>query len=200
MMKRLLDLMVAVGASLVCAPAIVICAVAVKLTSPGPALFRQQRLGLHGRPFTLLKLRTMYEDCADLRNPDGSTYAGPSDRRLTAVGRVLRETSLDELPQLFNILRGEMSLVGPRPDQVDQLHLYTEPEKRKLAVKPGLTGLAQIGGRNSISWERRKALDVEYARTHSLGLDLRILLRTVPYVLRQRGVHSSYVSSNDSRT
>jgi lipopolysaccharide/colanic/teichoic acid biosynthesis glycosyltransferase len=93
MMKRLLDLMVAVGASLVCAPAIVICAVAVKLTSPGPALFRQQRLGLHGRPFTLLKLRTMYEDCADLRNPDGSTYAGPSDRRLTAVGRVLRETS-----------------------------------------------------------------------------------------------------------
>jgi lipopolysaccharide/colanic/teichoic acid biosynthesis glycosyltransferase len=189
-MKRLLDVIVSATACLVFLPLFAACALAVKLTSPGPALFRQPRLGKGGRPFALLKFRTMYVDSADLRNPDGSAYTCRADPRVTAVGRFLREWSLDELPQLFNILNGEMSLVGPRPDQVDQLRFYTAEEKRKLSVKPGLTGLAQINGRNSISWESRKALDIQYARSRSLWLDARILFRTVPYVLQRRGVNS----------
>jgi len=188
-MKRFLDLVVSISAFVICTPVMVACALAVKLTSHGPALFRQQRLGQHGKPFAVLKFRSMYVDCPEMWNPDGSAYTASIDRRVTTVGRFLRATSLDELPQLVNILKGEMSLVGPRPDQVNQLRFYTELEKRKLRVKPGLTGLAQISGRNTISWECRKALDVEYARTASLWLDLKILLRTVPYVLRRSDVN-----------
>lgn len=187
-MKRLIDVVVSSGACLVGAPVIGACAIAVKLTSPGPVLFRQQRLGKDGRPFAILKFRSMHVNCPDLRNPDGSAFTGSSDPRVTPIGRFLRNTSLDELPQLFNVLKGDMSLVGPRPDQVDQIRFYTDEEKQKLTVKPGLTGLAQINGRNSISWEARKALDVQYARTRSLWTDLRILLLTVPYVLQRRGV------------
>lgn len=187
--KRLLDILVSSIVCTVLAPVFVVCALAVRLSSSGPVLFRQQRLGQNGRPFAVLKFRSMYVDCPDLRNPDGSAFTGPSDPRVTPVGRFLRETSLDELPQFFNVLMGDMSLVGPRPDQVDQLRFYTEEEKRKLNVKPGVTGLAQISGRNSISWESRKALDVQYARTRSLSMDLQILLRTVPYVLQRRGVN-----------
>jgi lipopolysaccharide/colanic/teichoic acid biosynthesis glycosyltransferase len=132
----------------------------------------------------------MYYNAPDLRNADGSAYTGDDDPRVTRVGRFLRRTSLDELPQLFNVLRGEMSLVGPRPDQVDQFRFYTETEKRKLSVKPGITGLAQIGGRNNISWGRRKALDVEYVDLQSFWLDLSILARTVPYVLLRKDVNT----------
>ena len=189
-MKRLLDIGISLAACVFCAPVIAACALAVKLTSSGSTLFRQQRLGQHGQPFSLLKFRSMYANCVEIWNPDGSASAPASDRRVTAVGRFLRENSLDELPQLFNVLKGEMSLVGPRPDQVDQLRFYSVEEKQKLAVKPGLTGLAQISGRNSISWERRKALDVQYVRTHSLWLDLKILLFTVPYVLRRRDTNT----------
>jgi lipopolysaccharide/colanic/teichoic acid biosynthesis glycosyltransferase len=184
-MKRLLDLFVSCGVCLVCSPILIACALAVKFTSPGPAFFRQQRLGQDGRPFAILKLRSMYINCVEIRNDDGSAYAGADDPRVTPIGRFLRKTSLDELPQLFNVLKGEMSLVGPRPDQVNQLCFYTDFEKQKLTVKPGLTGLAQISGRNSISWDRRKALDVQYVTNRSLWLDLEILARTVPYVLRR---------------
>jgi lipopolysaccharide/colanic/teichoic acid biosynthesis glycosyltransferase len=120
----------------------------------------------------------------------------PSSERVTRVGRFLRKTSLDELPQLFNVLRGDMSLVGPRPDQVDQLRCYTLTEKRKLLVKPGLTGLAQISGRNNISWQRRKALDVEYVDRQSFWLDLSILARTIPYVLLRRDINTDGYNSN----
>ena len=192
-MKRLLDLIVSALALAILSPVLLICAALVWLSSPGSILFSQWRLGRHGRPFRLLKFRSMYTGAPDLRNSDGSAYSGQDDPRVTPAGRFLRTNSLDELPQLFNVLRGDMSLVGPRPDQVDQQCFYTESESRKLDVKPGLTGLAQINGRNQISWQQRKALDVEYVERQSLLLDLRILLQTIPYVCLRRDVHSSDV-------
>ena len=125
-----------------------------------------------------------------LRCSDGSAHTGDDDPRITRIGRFLRKTSLDELPQLWNVLRGEMSIVGPRPDQVDQLQYYTEAEKVKLRVKPGLTGLAQINGRNAIPWQARKALDVDYVHRQSLALDVLILFKTIPYVLFRNGVNA----------
>jgi lipopolysaccharide/colanic/teichoic acid biosynthesis glycosyltransferase len=187
---RLRDLLIASMVLLVLSPLFLACWLAVRLCSPGPILFRQRRLGLHGRPFNVLKFRSMIHNAPDLRNSDGSAYTGANDARVTRVGRFLRRTSLDELPQLFNVLKGEMSLVGPRPDQVDQVCFYTETEKRKLNVKPGITGLAQIGGRNNISWERRKALDVEYADRQSFWLDLSILAKTIPYVLLRKDINT----------
>jgi lipopolysaccharide/colanic/teichoic acid biosynthesis glycosyltransferase len=189
-MARIRDLLIVSVLLLVLSPVLLLCALAVRRSSPGPVLFRQRRLGLHARPFTLVKFRSMIHDAPDIRNHDGSAYTGDDDRRVTPVGRILRKASLDEIPQLFNVLRGEMSLVGPRPDQADQIRFYTETEKRKLDVRPGITGLAQISGRNNISWERRKALDVEYARRHSFWLDLSILARTIPYVLLRKDIHT----------
>ena len=138
-----------------------------------------------------MKFRTMHVDAQDLRNPDGSTVSCLNDPRVTKVGSFLRTTSLDELPQLVNILRGEMSFVGPRPDQVDQLRFYSPKEHRKLDVKPGLTGLAQISGRNGISWQKRKELDIAYVERRSLALDLSILCKTIPYVLLRRNLHAN---------
>jgi lipopolysaccharide/colanic/teichoic acid biosynthesis glycosyltransferase len=190
MSKRLLDLALTIPALLLLAPLMIALATAVRLESRGPAVFRQQRLGLGGRPFAVCKFRSMYIDAPDLRNADGSAVASGTDPRVTPLGRWLRATSLDELPQLLNVLRGDMSLVGPRPDQVDQLRFYSPGERRKLEVRPGLTGLAQISGRNSISWTERKALDVRYVNARSLALDLQILFKTIPYVLLRRGIHT----------
>jgi undecaprenyl phosphate N,N'-diacetylbacillosamine 1-phosphate transferase len=200
MFKRLLDVALGTAALIALAPFLIACALAVWLSSPGPILFRQPRLGTHGRPFMLLKFRSMIHNAPDLRNADGSTFAGDDDHRVTRVGRLLRKTSLDELPQLFNILLGEMSLVGPRPDQVDQLCFYTEIEKRKLLVKPGITGLAQISGRNNIPWERRKALDVEYVDRQSFWLDLSILAKTIPYVLLRKDINNDDRDSSSRAT
>lgn len=186
--KRVLDVVAAGLGLLLSSPVMIVVALAVRCTSPGSALFSQRRLGKDGAPFAVHKFRTMYVGAPDIRNADGSTYVAENDPRVTAVGRFLRRTSLDELPQLLNVLKGEMSLVGPRPDQVDQLQYYTDEEKRKLLVKPGLTGLAQISGRNVIPWEDRKRLDLEYMERQSLLLDLRILAQTIPYVLLRRDV------------
>jgi undecaprenyl phosphate N,N'-diacetylbacillosamine 1-phosphate transferase len=177
-------------------PMLLLLALLVRLTSQGPALFCQERLGRHGVAFNFYKFRTMHVNAPDLRNPDGSTFNAEDDPRVTPLGRFLRKTSLDELPQLINVLKGEMSLVGPRPDQIDQAKLYTEHDRRKLLAKPGITGLAQISGRNSISWEQRKRLDVQYVENQNLWLDLRILFKTLPYVLLRRDV---FVDSERSR-
>lgn len=190
-MPRILDLLLSAIALAILSPVMIACAIAVRVSSPGPVLFRQARMGRGGRPFGFLKFRSMYVNAPDLRNADGSAVCGTADPRVTPVGRFLRETSLDELPQLINVLLGDMALVGPRPDQVDQIRFYTETEKRKLLVKPGITGLAQISGRNEITWEQRKALDVEYVERRSFALDLSLLLRTVPYVLARRGIHEA---------
>lgn len=190
-MPRIFDFLISAAALLVLSPVMIACAIAVRISSAGPVLFRQARLGRGGKPFQFLKFRSMYVNAPDLRNADGSAVCGSGDPRVTPVGRFLRETSLDELPQLINVLRGDMALVGPRPDQVDQIRFYTETEKRKLEVKPGITGLAQISGRNEITWEQRKALDVEYVARRGFTFDVALLLRTIPYVLARKGIHDA---------
>jgi lipopolysaccharide/colanic/teichoic acid biosynthesis glycosyltransferase len=187
--KRMFDVCVAVVSTLLLAPVFIAVAVTIRLSSPGPALYRSARLGRHGRTFEMLKFRTMTVGAPDLRNPDGSTFSGEADPRITPLGRWLRRTSLDELPQLWNVLRGDMSLVGPRPDLPDQIRYYAPADHRRLTVRPGLTGLAQTAGRNALSWEQRRALDLQYVDSRSFRGDLLILARTLPGVLSGRGVY-----------
>jgi len=194
--KRMLDLLGAGVALVLLAPLILAAAAAAKLTSRGPIFFSQLRLGRNGAPFKILKFRSMHLGAADLRNQDGSTFSGDNDPRVTPVGRWLRATSIDELPQLWNVVRGEMSLVGPRPDQCNQLPLYRPEERTKLGMRPGLTGLAQISGRNRIPWQLRKRLDCQYVETWSLRMDLEILLRTIPYVLLRKNVNADQIEPN----
>ena len=160
-------------------------ALAIRLEGHGPALFVQERPGLGGRPFRLYKFRTM----RNANGPDGQPL--PDAQRLTALGRFLRRASLDELPQLWNVLRGELSLVGPRPLLMEYLPRYSPEQARRHLVKPGITGWAQVNGRNAISWEEKFALDVWYVEHWSLGLDLKILLRTITSVITSRGVSAT---------
>ncbi len=167
-----------------------VVALLIKILDPGPIFFRQERLGIGGKGFRIYKFRSMKVNAEDIRNPDGSAFSGENDPRVTPLGRFIRKTSLDELPQFINVLLGDMSLVGPRPDQVNQLQYYSDEEKKKLLVKPGITGLAQISGRNSISWEERKRFDVIYAEKNSVLGDLAIILKTIPYVLLSKGINT----------
>jgi len=178
--KRLVDLLIGTVALIVTAPLAAIVAVAVRLADGRPVLFRQQRSGRGGRPFELVKFRTM-------RVADGPwDPAGDADRT-TRLGRWLRSTSLDELPTLLHVVVGTMSLVGPRPLPVEYLPRYSDRHARRLEVRPGITGLAQVEGRNQLSWEERFELDVWYVEHRTLGLDLRILGATVWLVLRREG-------------
>lgn len=177
--SRLLDVVVL---AVVAIPAAMIggaCALAVRLTSPGPILFRQERIGRDGRPFQVLKFRTMI----DAPNP-----IFPDATRITTAGKVLRRFSLDEVPQLINVARGEMSIVGPRPTLAYQVERYDERQRRRLEVRPGLTGLAQVSGRNALPWSERIELDVRYVEQRSLRLDLSIIARTAKALLGGEGV------------
>lgn len=175
--KRALDYGIATCGLVLGGPAMLAIAAAIRLDSPGGALFVQERLGRDGKPFRLLKFRTMHP--APIRyNADGSTKVDLGDDRVTRVGRYLRG-ALDELPQLINVLRGEMSLVGPRPDLVSQRSLYAPGEERKLAMLPGITGLAVVIGRTDLPWKQRIELDITYIEHWSLALDLRIMLQTL---------------------
>lgn len=179
--QRVFDLVMVAAASI---PATLIgaaCAAAIKRTSPGPVFFRQERAGLHGRPFRVVKFRTMVDD------PEGNPLF-PDDDRITSAGRWLRRLSLDELPQLLNVAAGEMSIVGPRPTLPYQVERYTPEQRRRLDVRPGLTGLAQIKGRNSILWADRIEHDLEYVARQSLLFDIWLVLRTVPAVLGGGGI------------
>lgn len=189
MAKRALDLFLSATALLLVLPMLAVCALAVRLTSRGPVLFRQKRLGKDGRIFEMLKFRSMRVNAPDLRNPDGSTWNGVDDPRVTRAGKWLRRFSLDELPQIFNILRGEMSIVGPRPDVPDALRHYRPQDRARLSVKPGVTGWAQVHGRNSLPWEVRRNYDLEYVAKMSVWLDLKIILRTIPLVLLGAGIY-----------
>jgi lipopolysaccharide/colanic/teichoic acid biosynthesis glycosyltransferase len=180
--KRLFDLSVALLLAVLLLPVIVITAVAVRFMLGAPVLFRQPRPGLHGRTFTLIKFRTM-RDAVD-RN--GQPL--PDAQRLTRFGRMLRATSLDELPELWNVVRGEMSLVGPRPLLVEYLSRYDARQARRHDVRPGITGWAQVNGRNALSWSDRFELDVWYVENHSFALDVRILALTMLRVIRPEGV------------
>ncbi len=178
--KRLVDVTGALALLVVTSPLFLIGAVAVWATMGRPVLFRQERAGLHGRLFTLLKLRTM--------RASGSTDLARDAERLTPLGRLLRASSIDELPQLVNVLRGDMSLVGPRPLLPAYLERYSPAQARRHEVAPGITGLTQVSGRNTLSWDEKFALDVAYVERRSLSLDLWILWRTVVTVVRGDGI------------
>jgi len=190
--KQLLDFVGALVLLVLLSPVFIFAAIAIKLTSSGPVLFRQKRCGLNGQPFTMLKFRSMVTDAEQRRHElerlnemDGPVFKVSNDPRVTRVGRFLRKFSIDEFPQLFNVVRGEMSLVGPRPLPVDEVKRFDDPaHRRRLSVKPGLTCLWQVSGRNNVAnfrdWVR---LDLEYIDNWSLWLDLKILWRTIPVVL-----------------
>jgi lipopolysaccharide/colanic/teichoic acid biosynthesis glycosyltransferase len=179
--KRSFDLVVVAVAAVPVAVVGGVCWLLVRATSRGPALFRQERVGVGGVPFTVLKLRTMTID-----DPGGSAF--PDEARITKVGRVLRRTSLDELPQLLNVARGEMSIVGPRPTLAYQVARYTPRQRGRLSVRPGVTGLAQVRGRNRLSWPERIELDLEYVERQSLRLDLRVIVESFGVVVKGDGV------------
>ncbi|MCS6840082.1 MAG: sugar transferase [Roseiflexus sp.] len=182
-LKRVFDICIASAALIALAPLLLMIAALVRILLGAPVIFRQQRPGLHGKPFTLLKFRSM----TDARDADGNLL--PDDQRLTRFGRFLRSSSLDELPELINVIRGEMSLVGPRPLLMEYLDRYTPEQMRRHAVRPGITGWAQVNGRNAISWEQKFALDVWYVDHLSFWLDLRILALTVWRVARREGIN-----------
>lgn len=186
--KRAFDLLLAVPAMVASLPVQGVVAVLVAWRMGRPVLFRQTRPGLYGEPFEIIKFRTML-------TPDPDRGVVEDADRLTTLGRLLRASSLDELPSLWNVVRGDMSLVGPRPLLMGYLPLYSEEQARRHEVRPGLTGRAQISGRNALTWERKFVLDVDYVDHHSIIGDVKILLATVAKVLRRDGI-----SANDSAT
>jgi sugar transferase EpsL len=181
--KRTLDLLVGLAALVALAPLLVLVAALVRINLGTPVLFRQRRPGLHGRPFTLWKFRTM----TDARNARGELL--PDEARLTRFGQFLRSTSLDELPELAQVIAGRMSLVGPRPLMMEYLDRYSPTQRRRHEVKPGITGWAQVNGRNSLDWDEKLALDVWYVDRVSFGLDLKILVLTFWHILRRDGIN-----------
>jgi sugar transferase EpsL len=181
--KQLFDLVMASCALVVLSPVILGLAILLRITQGSPVLFRQQRPGLNGKPFTIYKFRTML----DMEQEDGE----PDGLLVTPLGRKLRATSLDELPELWNVLKGDMSIVGPRPLLMEYLERYTPEQARRHDVRPGITGLAQVSGRNAITWEQRFALDTQYVERHDLRMDLDIILRTVKIVVSREGVNAT---------
>ncbi|OAA19006.1 glycosyl transferase [Frankia sp. EI5c] len=186
--KRWIDISGALAGLVAGSPVLLLAAAAIRAEDGGPVLFRQERIGEHGRPFTIFKYRTMVTG-AEHRGTGVVTYRG--DPRITRVGRLLRETSLDELPQLLNVLRGDMSLVGPRPTVRSQVERYTPHQLRRLSVPPGIAGWAQVNGRNSIPWSRRIELDIWYVQNRSVRLDLAIMLRALRIILFGDGTYGA---------
>lgn len=185
----------AVALIALCLPLVVV-ALIIRFTSPGPFLFRQRRVGLHGKTFEVFKFRTMVdgahdaiEEIIDLNEHDGVLFKIKNDPRCTRVGKVLRRYSVDEIPQLINVVRGEMSLIGPRPALPSEVAQWGTGVARRLLVKPGLTGLWQVSGRSTLNWEESVALDLKYVEEWSPLLDLQILIRTIPAVLSTKGAY-----------
>jgi len=174
------DIVVSGLALVLSAPVLALAALAIRLESPGPVIYHQRRVGLHGHPFDVLKLRTMVQGAEHI---GAGLAVNENDPRITRVGALLRRASLDELPNLVNVLRGDMSLIGPRPTLPVQVEQYTERQRGRLAIKPGITGWAQVNGRASLPWAQRIELDVYYIEHRSLALDLKILRRTIAMVL-----------------
>jgi len=196
LLKRAFDVLAAVGGLLLIVPLLPFIALLIKLETPGPVLFRQRRVGRHGRLFACYKFRSMAVDAeaqkaslSHLNEATGAAFKIKDDPRITGVGRFLRQSSLDEFPQLLNVLRGEMSVVGPRPQIPSEVANYTPDQARRLLVRPGLTCLWQVSGRSHLDFAEWMALDEEYARNRGLRLDLRILLRTLPAVIERKGAY-----------
>lgn len=186
MIRRAIDILVSLAGLACTAPLIALAALAIRLESPGDVIYRQRRIGLDGRPFDVLKLRTMV---------DGAEHLGAGlaidrgDARITRVGALLRRWSVDELPNLLNVLRGEMSLIGPRPTLPHQVEAYDERQRGRLAIRPGITGWAQVNGRTSLPWAERIELDLHYVEHRSLALDIEILKRTVAVLVGGEGLY-----------
>lgn len=196
LVKRAIDVLGSALLLLILLPVMVPTAAAILLTSRGPLLFAQERIGKGGHAFWMLKFRSMRRDALELQGDllhlntaTGPTFKIPADPRITRVGRLIRKLSIDELPQLLNVLRGDMSLVGPRPPLPDEYASYGDRERERLAVKPGLTCIWQVSGRSDVDFDTWVAIDLAYIETWSLGLDLRLLARTVPAVLSGRGAY-----------
>jgi lipopolysaccharide/colanic/teichoic acid biosynthesis glycosyltransferase len=195
--KRGIDIFGALLGLAIAIPLVAIAAVAIKLDSPGPVFFGQVRIGENGRTFRIFKLRSMVDDAErrlealiDLQQlAQEPAFKLADDPRITRVGRILRRTSLDELPQFYNVLRGEMSLVGPRPEEERVVQLYSDYHRRRLALKPGLTGPMQVSGRGDLSFSDRLQLELDYIDHYSLRRDLSIILRTVPVIMHGKGAH-----------
>ena len=192
--KRMVDFLVAAVMLIVLFPLMLVTAILIKITSPGPVLYRQVRCGLYGRRFRLVKFRTMVDGAEDklweikhLNEMEGPVFKMRNDPRVTAVGRFLRKFSVDELPQVWNVIKGEMSLVGPRAPLLEEVENYATKQRRRLSVKPGITCLWQVSGRNDIDFNEWMELDLQYIDNWSFWLDIRIMLMTIPAVFTGRG-------------
>lgn len=185
MLKRVLDIVIASVALVLLSPLYFYVAYRVRKNLGSPVLFRQVRPGLHGKPFEMVKFRTM----TDERDAQGNLL--PNEQRLPKFGKMLRATSLDEMPELWNVIKGDMSIVGPRPLLMDYLPLYNEEQAKRHHVRPGMTGYAQVNGRNSISWEEKFKLDTWYVENQSIWLDFKIMFQTVKKVLVKEGINQS---------
>lgn len=184
-MKRLLDIIIASIALILLSPLYIYVAYKVRKNLGSPVIFRQVRPGLHGKPFEMIKFRTM----TDERDEHGNLL--PNEQRLPKFGKMLRATSLDEMPELWNVIKGDMSIVGPRPLLMDYLPLYNEEQAKRHKVRPGMTGYAQVNGRNAISWEKKFELDTWYVENRSIWLDFKIMFQTVKKVLIKDGINQS---------
>lgn len=187
--KRFLDILI----SLLILPIILIVCIPISILifseDKGPIFYNGKRLGKNGKIFKMYKFRTMKVNAEDIRNNDGSTFNGEDDPRLTKIGKIIRKASLDELPQIFNVIKGDMSLIGPRPDLPEHIKLYTKKEKKKLNVLPGITGYNQAYYRNSITWKKRLKNDIYYVENLNFSLDVKIFFNTIITVLRKDGVY-----------
>lgn len=184
--KRIFDIIFSFLLLVILFPLLVIISILIKIDSKGPIFFIQERAGLKGKPFKIYKFRTMIPNAVNIGN---GIYTAENDPRITRVGKFLRRTSLDELPQLFNILKGDMSIIGPRPTLMYQIEQYNNEQRKRLNMKPGVTGLAQVNGRNSLSWPERIKYDIYYVENWSLWLDIKILIKTIKVVLTGEGLY-----------
>ena len=194
LIKRIIDFLVAALSIIILSPVLIVLAILVRIKLGGPVIFRQERPGLNGKVFKLYKFRTM----TDAKDESGNLL--DDEYRLTGFGKKLRATSLDELPELYNILKGDMSIVGPRPLLVKYLPLYSDEQRRRHDVRPGLTGLAQVSGRNAITWTEKFSKDIEYVDNISLGLDISIFFRTIYCVLKKEGINSDSAATMEDFT
>lgn len=193
--KRALDLLVCIIAMPFLLLALIPIAIAIKIEDRGPTFYCADRLGRNAKTFKMYKFRSMKVNAPDIRNEDGTTYNSKDDPRITKVGRFIRETSLDELPQVFNIIKGDMSLIGPRPGLPDMLSLYASEEMPKLSVRPGITGYTQAYYRNSMPGKEKRLKDAWYAQNISFKLDIKIFIRTIMTVVKKEGLYT-----NDGQT
>lgn len=198
--KRFFDIVLSTLGLLLVAIIFIPTAIAIYLEDRGAIFYNASRLGKNGKVFKMYKFRSMKVNAPDLRKADGSTYNGEDDPRLTKVGKFIRKTSIDEMPQLINVIKGDMSLIGPRPDLPEHIKEYVGNESRKLEVLPGITGYSQAYYRNSIEWKERIKHDIYYVDNLSLIMDIKILFKTVITVLKKEGVYVNAESSNETTT